>query len=68
MTFSFKQSTAIKDYFELIFKDGEPYASIIENPSSGTYFGQDVNGLKVEATTVVAVKAALFNPTHTKPS
>lgn len=68
MTFSFKQSTAIKDYFELIFKDDEPYASIIEIPSSGTYLGQNVDGLKVEETTVVAVKAALFNPTHTKPS
>ena len=68
MTFSFKQSTAIKDYFELIFKDGEPYASIIEIPSSGTYLGQNVDGLKVEETTVVAVKAALFNPTRTKPN
>jgi|14BtaG_2_1085337.scaffolds.fasta_scaffold00130_7 hypothetical protein len=68
MTFSFKQSTAIESYFELISKDGEPYASIIEIPSSGTYFGQDVNGLKVEETTVVAVKAALFNSTHTNPS
>ncbi len=68
MTFSFKQSTAIESYFELISKDGEPYASIIEIPSSGTYLGQDVNGLKVEETTVVAVKAALFNSTHTNPS
>lgn len=68
MTYTFKKSNAVESYFELISKDGEPYASIIENPSSGTYFGQDVNGLKVEATTVVAVKAALFNPTRTKPS